>query len=133
MSYIPKAAWPTQITVNGALMSFDHFRWHANCRVIETPSFTSGGKMEHAAGMVSGGASFGGTVSAGFNPSGNGMSPRNVVPVVFDLKNGQVAADDDAIIESFEVSGDAGGPQSYEVSIVFNFNFTNFANLIVGN
>lgn len=136
-SYLPTAGFPTQITVNGIVLSVAWYRWRSHCDVIRTPSFTGGGKMEHVPGMVSGTFSCGGTWNGVFNPFNHGIRAQQRVPITISLFVGStpvgIATDDDSIVEDFNLEGDAPGSQSYEIALVMDWAFTDFGGGVVGS
>lgn len=130
-TYLPQAGWPVVVSVNGSTLSVDSFDWNGECNVIPTPSFTASGKMEHVPGMVSGTFSCAGTWNRSFNPNGHGIGPGKIIPFIVRLNTGAIAIDDDAIVAHFRVFGEAPGTVRYELSMVMDWAFEDFAGNIV--
>lgn len=133
-SYLPGVGWATQANVNGVVLSVDEIDWVGDCDILETPAFTSLGKMEHVAGFVSGMIHFAGNVNKNFNPGSSGIRLGQQVPFVMTFVNpSQIATDDDAFVKRIRYTSSAAGKQRYECIMVMNWAFTDFAGNVVGN
>lgn len=131
-SYLPVPGYPVQVVANGFTISVDDFDWEEICNVHQTPSFTGGGKMEHVPGMVSGHFSCSGTINGLFNPFTHGIRAQQRIPIAITITGGGSATDDDAIVERIRYKGSANGVTTWELSVVMDWNFTDFGGGIVG-